>query len=226
MARLPIPGSDDGDWGDILNDFLQVAHNSDGTIDASGLTTATTSSAGTMSATDKTKLDGIQTNATANSSDATLLNRANHTGTQPLSTISDVTASATELNYVDGVTSSIQNQLNAKQPADGDLTDISVLDPSNDDILQRKSGEWTNRTPAQLKLDLGLTKADVDLANVDNTSDANKPISTATQAALDNQNPESRNTHRDRHLESSIPDRRLGLYSAHQRHVLRHHRTR
>jgi len=30
-----------------------------------------------------------------------------------------------------------------------------------------------------------LTKTDVDLANVDNTSDANKPVSTAQQAALD-----------------------------------------
>jgi hypothetical protein len=30
-----------------------------------------------------------------------------------------------------------------------------------------------------------LTKSDVGLANVDNTSDANKPVSTATQAALD-----------------------------------------
>ena len=53
--------------------------------------------------------------------------RANHTGTQLLSTISDVTATAsevnildgatlttTELNYVDGVTSAIQTQLDAK----------------------------------------------------------------------------------------------------------------
>ncbi len=32
MARLPTPGGDDGDWGDILNDFLDVAHNSDGTL--------------------------------------------------------------------------------------------------------------------------------------------------------------------------------------------------
>ena len=31
MARLPIPGSDDGAWGDILNDFLSVEHNADGT---------------------------------------------------------------------------------------------------------------------------------------------------------------------------------------------------
>jgi hypothetical protein len=30
--RLPIPGSDDGTWGTILNDFLAVAHNTDGTL--------------------------------------------------------------------------------------------------------------------------------------------------------------------------------------------------
>lgn len=32
MSRLPTPGSDDGKWGDILNDFLAVSHNSDGTL--------------------------------------------------------------------------------------------------------------------------------------------------------------------------------------------------
>lgn len=32
MARLPIPGSDDGAWGAVLNEFLQVAHNADGTL--------------------------------------------------------------------------------------------------------------------------------------------------------------------------------------------------
>lgn len=32
MARLPQPGGDDGTWGDILNEFLNVGHNSDGTL--------------------------------------------------------------------------------------------------------------------------------------------------------------------------------------------------
>ena len=32
MARLPQPGGDDGNWGNILNTFLQVAHTSDGNI--------------------------------------------------------------------------------------------------------------------------------------------------------------------------------------------------
>jgi hypothetical protein len=59
---------------------------------------------------EKTKLSGIATGATANSSDATLLARANHTGTQLASTISDFTEASqdatgsmvdTSLVYVD-----------------------------------------------------------------------------------------------------------------------------
>lgn len=113
---------------------------------------------------------------------------------------------------------------------DQDLVDIAALTPSNNDVLQRKTGAWTNRTPAQLLTDLlaaglqttldgkqaldadlttiaGLTattdnfivsvssawasrtpaqvKSTLALNNVDNTSDANKPVSTATQTALD-----------------------------------------
>lgn len=40
-------------------------------------------------------------------------------------------------------------------------------------------------TPAQVKTLLALVKADVGLGNVDNTSDLNKPVSTAQEAALD-----------------------------------------
>lgn len=75
--------------------------------------------------------------------------------------------------------------LTSKQPLDSDLTTIAGLTPTNDDILQRKSGAWVNRTPAQVKTDLALTNSDVGLANVDNTSDASKPVSTAQQTAID-----------------------------------------
>ena len=34
MARLPIPGADDGSWGDILNAYLGIAHASDGTLNS------------------------------------------------------------------------------------------------------------------------------------------------------------------------------------------------
>lgn len=32
MARLPVPGSDANQWGDILNDFLSVEHHSNGSL--------------------------------------------------------------------------------------------------------------------------------------------------------------------------------------------------
>ena len=31
MSRLPVPGGDNDIWGDILNDFMLVEHNADGT---------------------------------------------------------------------------------------------------------------------------------------------------------------------------------------------------
>ncbi len=78
----------------------------------------------------------------------------------------------------------LSSALAGKQPLDADLTAIAAISPANDDIIQRKAGAWTNRTMAQLKSDLGLTKSDVGLGNVDNTSDVNKPLSSATITAL------------------------------------------
>jgi hypothetical protein len=39
-ARLPIPGGDDGTWGDILNDYLEVSLASDGTVNPGVIGTA------------------------------------------------------------------------------------------------------------------------------------------------------------------------------------------
>lgn len=36
MVRLPKPGSDKGQWGKILNDYLSIEHNTDGTLKTSG----------------------------------------------------------------------------------------------------------------------------------------------------------------------------------------------
>jgi hypothetical protein len=71
------------------------------------------------------------------------------------------------------------------QAYSADLAALATLSPSNDDVIQRKAGAWATRSMAQIKTDLALGKSDVGLGSVDNTSDANKPISTATQAALD-----------------------------------------
>lgn len=32
MTRLPVPGSDEGQWGQILNDYLAASHKADGTL--------------------------------------------------------------------------------------------------------------------------------------------------------------------------------------------------
>ena len=40
MARLPIPGQDKGTWGNILNDFLQVAHNNNGSLKTAAISSA------------------------------------------------------------------------------------------------------------------------------------------------------------------------------------------
>lgn len=83
--------------------------------------------------------------------------------------------SSTELGYLTGVTSAIQTQLNTKEPA-------ITLGTS----LQYWRGDKTFQT---------LDKAAVGLGSVDNTSDTAKPISTATQTALnlkyDASNPSS-----------------------------------
>ena len=40
MSRLPTPGGDSGNWGQILNDYLSQAHKSDGTLKPGIITTA------------------------------------------------------------------------------------------------------------------------------------------------------------------------------------------
>jgi hypothetical protein len=73
------------------------------------LNEATVSLKGLMSSTDKTKLDGIATGATANQTDSYLLARSNHTGTQSASTISDLstTVQAYRLDQFAAPTSSV-----------------------------------------------------------------------------------------------------------------------
>lgn len=56
------------------------------------LDVATGAAKGLMSFTDKTKLDGVAAGATANSSDATLRDRATHTGAQAISTVTGLQA--------------------------------------------------------------------------------------------------------------------------------------
>lgn len=77
--------------------------------------------------------------------------------------------------------------------ADGSVTSAKLADMAEGTLKGRAAGAGTgvpsDRTMAQVKTDLVLVKGDVGLGNVDNTSDANKPVSTAQQTALDAKMP-------------------------------------
>lgn len=94
----------------------------------------------------------------------------------------DVVAQAGD--YTIGQVTGLQASLDGKQPVDADLTAIAAITPTNGDLIQRVAGVWSNQTPGQVKISLGLIKGDVGLGNVDNTSDVAKPVSIATQTAL------------------------------------------
>ena len=75
----------------------------------------------------------------------------------------------TEIGYLDGVTSAIQTQIDTKLAS---ATAASTYAPI--------------ASPTFTGTVAGITKSMVGLGNVDNTTDANKPVSTATQTSLDN----------------------------------------
>ena len=88
-----------------------------------------------LSDAERTKLAGITTGATANSSDAALVNRANHTGTQPVSSLTSVTSTAAELNLLDGA---VDHDLTAWRAATS--TDKALISPA-----MLKAAAYANR---------------------------------------------------------------------------------
>jgi len=128
----------------------------------------------------QTQIDGKLASSTASSTYAPL-SGPTFTGTVTLpSTTSIGSVSDTELGYLNGVTSGIQTQIDGKAAsshthAQSDITnlttDLAAKAPLN-------SPTFTGTVS-------GITATMVGLGNVDNTSDANKPVSTATQTALD-----------------------------------------
>lgn len=106
----------------------------------------------------QTKLAGVATGATANQTNAYLLARANHTGTQAIATVTG-----------------LQTALDAKYDATNPSNYITSAQAASAAPVQSIAGKTGVVT---------LTPSDVSLGNVNNTSDAAKPISTATQTAL------------------------------------------
>jgi uncharacterized membrane protein (UPF0127 family) len=67
-----------------------------------------------------------------------------------------ITPTGIELNYVDGVTSAIQTQLDSKQPLDAQLTDIAGLSPTDNGIIIGNGTNFVIETGATARTSLGL----------------------------------------------------------------------
>jgi len=166
MARLPVPGSDDGTWGTILNDYLATELNGDGTL--------------------KVRTDG--TFVKANSTET--IDGVKTFSSSPIVPTPGSGTQAANKAYVDSVASSGAPDATAGTKGilqlAGDLggTAASPTVPG----LAGKESTITAGTTAQYwrgdKSWQTLDKTAVGLANVDNTSDANKPVSSATTTAL------------------------------------------
>ena len=187
MPRLPQPGSDEGAWGDILNQYLLASHAADGTLKSDAVTTTNIQDDSIA----EVKLDSAV--------------RAKLNSGSP-STLDDLT----DVNTTGAVDDqALTYQGGTWQPGtitSGESNTASNVGVGGVGFFKQKTGvnlEFKNLRAASNKLtvtndapdneveidvvtaNLGLTSADVGLGNVDNTSDANKPVSTATQTALD-----------------------------------------
>lgn len=122
-------------WGDItgtLSDQTDLQNALDDKYDADNPNGYTNNTGTVISIVAGTGLSGgtISTSGTIALDSATQASLAlADSAVQDLSDLG-ITADATELNYVDGVTSAIQTQLDGKQPLDTDLTNIAALSTS------------------------------------------------------------------------------------------------
>jgi hypothetical protein len=147
---------------------------------------ATTSLAGVMTGADKTKLNGIATGATANSSDATLLNRANHTGTQLASTISNFDTEVANNTAVAANTAKVSNATHT-----GDVTGSTALTIANNAVTAAKisSTDSTFSIDGSGNMGLGVVadanyKVKVDGGSLGNTLFLKNNVASGTNAIL------------------------------------------
>jgi hypothetical protein len=102
----------------------------------------------------KTKLDGIATAATANSPDATLLSRANHTGTQAVGTITGLATVATTGAYSNltglptlGTAAAAASTDFAAASHTHPLSALTVSGATNGQVPQWNGSAWVPATP-------------------------------------------------------------------------------
>jgi hypothetical protein len=123
-------------------------------------------------------------------------NRANHTGTQAISTVTGLqTALDSKTNPTAGeIKTAYESNANTNAFTDAEKTKLATAPNDIQAAIDAAAGSsggvagvssFNSRIGAVVPASGDYSKGDVGLGNVDNTSDANKPISTATQEGLD-----------------------------------------
>lgn len=139
MARLPIPGADNGTWGDVLNEYLEQSHKTDGTLKDDVVTAdalapnSVTSSAMATDAVDATNIaDGSITEVLLHSDVQTKLNTStpdwDDITNKPavIAAGADQAAARTAIGFDDGLAMTTAHlpavYLDPRDVADGPLT--------------------------------------------------------------------------------------------------------
>jgi len=240
-ARLPTPGEDVGNWGEILNDFLLVALNNDGTLKAEDTILAKANNSDVVHNSGVETVSGVKTflstpivpspsapmhavNKTY--TDAALATKANTddladvatsgsfldlkdvpagqdtslnvltTGTQTISGAKNFTGGL-EISGQAAVATNDARLSNTRTPTDNTVTAVKVVDGAVTKLKLSAAVQATlDKADSALQSEqvtsvagktgaVTLNKGDVGLGDIDNTADSAKPVSIATQTALD-----------------------------------------
>jgi len=152
MARLPIVGGDSGNWGTILNDFLEVSLNGDGTIQPAAITQA-----GAV-----TSVNTVAPNASGN---VTLTAASVGAYTKPSGGIpsSDLSSSVQADLSAAGSAVQLGGDLGgtATAPVIAKLqgTPVNAASPAANQVLSYVSGEWVPATASSGSVNDATTSA-------------------------------------------------------------------
>lgn len=169
-------------WGDVLNEFLATAHKADGTLQSSIVDTAAIENGAVTSQKLSTAVRDSLDKADTALQTAPVTSVAGKTGAVTLAKGDVGLGNVDNISDADKpISTATQTALNLKANT-ADLASVATSGSYND--LSDTPSIPTVTSVAGRTGDVTLTKTDVGLANVDNTSDASKPISSATQTAL------------------------------------------
>ena len=128
MARKPIPGADDGTWGNILNEFLDISHTATGELRDNIVSEQKLSSA-------------VQTKLNAPST--SIADGAVTTVKLADGAVTDIKIASVSQSKVAGLTSDLASKADAIHTHSlNDLSDVAVAGATEGQVLTLQSGQW------------------------------------------------------------------------------------